>query len=96
MHTHSTALIVIGVILLIGGLLWRATGKNTTIKNSKGNFIGGNVRGQVTQTYTGDTTIGSGDGSKVGAKEIIAWLIAIAGLVITALGVYHTWISSHP
>lgn len=96
MHIDSTVLIIVGVVLLIGVLLWRATGKSTKIQNSKGNIVGGNVKGAVRQTYTGDTTVGSGNGSKVGAKDIITWLIAIVGLVITALGVYRAWITNHP
>jgi len=96
MHPDSSTLIIIGAVLLIGVLLWRATGKSTTIKNVKGNTIGGDANGPVVQTYTGDTNIGAGEGRKISAKDLITWLIAIVGLVITGLGVYRAWISGHP
>jgi hypothetical protein len=96
MHPDSLTLIIIGLGLLIGVLIWRATGKTTTIKNVKGNVIGGDANGSVVQSYTGDAHIGADQGSKISAKDLITWLIAIIGLVITGLGVYHAWISGHP
>lgn len=95
MNFSSTGLIIIGILLLLGVLLWRATGKSVGIRNSKGNIIGGNVIGSAKQEYKGETVIGSSDGSKIGAKEIITWLIAMLGVIITALGVYHAWFASH-
>ena len=95
MNFSSTGLIIIGIILLVGVLLWRATGKSVSIRNSKGNFIGGNVVGSAKQEYEGETVIGVSGGSSIGAKEIITWLIAIVGVIVTALGVYHAWFSSH-
>jgi len=95
MDYSSTGLIITGIVLLLGVLLWRATGKSVSIKNSKGNFVGGNVIGSVKQDYKGETVIGSSDGGKVGAKEIVTWLIAILGVIVTALGVYHAWFASH-
>jgi hypothetical protein len=95
MSFSSTGLIIIGVILLLGVLLWRATGKSVRIRNSKGNIIAGNVVGSATQDYKGETVIGSNSGSNIGAKDVITWLIAIAGAIITALGVYHAWLGSH-
>lgn len=94
MDYSSTGLIVTGIVLLLGVLLWRATGKSVSIKNSKGNFVGGNVVGSVHQKYEGDTVIGSSDGGKIGLKEIITWVIAILGLIATSLGVYHAWFAS--
>jgi len=96
MQLNSSTLIIIGTVLLIGVLLWRITGKRTSIKNAKGNVVVGDVKGGATQTYTGDTNIGATQGSKISAKDLITWLLAIVGLVITGLGVYHAWISSHP
>lgn len=96
MQFNSTGLIIIGAVLILAVLLWRATGKSTSIKNSKGNIMTGNVRCNATQVYKGDTTISSSEGSKIGAKEIITWLIAIAGVVIAGLGLYHAWFSSRP
>jgi hypothetical protein len=96
MNFSSTGLIIIGVIVLLGVLLWRATGKSVSIRNSKGNIIGGNVAGSVKQDYKGETVTGSSDGGRVGAKEIVTWLIAILGVTVTALGVYRAWFTSHP
>jgi hypothetical protein len=95
MHSDSSTLIIIGAVLLIGVLLWRATGKSTTMKNVKGNIIGRDAKGCVVQTYSGDTNISAGQGGKISAKDLITWLIALVGLVITGLGVYHAWISGH-
>lgn len=95
MNFGSTGLMIIGIILLAGVVLWRATGKSVSIRNSKGNFIGGDVTGFAKQEYKGETVIGSSGGSNIGAKEIITWLIAIVGVIATALGVYHAWFSSH-
>jgi len=96
MHSDSSTLIIIGAVLLIGLLLWRITGNRTSIKNAKGNVLVGDVKGGSSMSYTGDANIGATQGSKISAKDLITWLLAIVGLVITGLGVYHAWISSHP
>jgi hypothetical protein len=75
--------ILFGVVLILVAVLGYRP--RVRIGSVRGNFIGGNASGTTTQTYSARET-SKPDG--IGVRDVIGWLIAVLGVVITGYGVY--------
>ena len=86
MSVTSLVLIVAGAVVTVLALARRPW--NVRIRNVQGNTVVGNVEGGVIQTYQGGAPAARDTPGGIGAAQIITWLIALAGVVIAAIGVY--------
>jgi hypothetical protein len=82
----SMALVLIGALMMIIALAKRPW--KVRVRNVEGNTIVGNVGGSVDQNYQVGQRVGNGPTPSIGTAQVITWIIAIAGLVVSAIGVY--------
>jgi hypothetical protein len=82
----SLGLIVAGAVIALLALARRPW--HVRIRNVHGNTVVGNVEGGVIQTYQGGAPAAPDKPAGIGAAQVITWLIALAGVIIAAIGVY--------
>ena len=82
----SLLLIIAGALLFVIALAQRPW--QVRLKNVKGNTVVGKVGGSVSQTYLDTKGGGDSPSPSIGTAQVITWVIAIAGALIAAVGVY--------
>lgn len=86
MSVTSLVLIVAGAVIAVLALARRPW--NVRMRNVQGNTVVGNVEGGVIQTYQGAAPATRDTPGGISAAQVVTWLIALAGVVIAAIGVY--------
>lgn len=89
MTLDPLALVAIGIVLVLVAVLNRRSGIRIRVTKSQGNVLGANqVHGNVTQSYHASGPVQPDDSSRIGVKDTLTWVIAIAGIIVAAVGVY--------
>ena len=79
-------LVIIGALLFVVALAQRPW--HVRVKNVKGNTTIGSVKGSVSQTYVDTKGAGDFPAPSISTAQVITWVIAVAGALIAAVGVY--------